>query len=74
MTDKSVSELFREHIEELERRAEAGDEFARRSLCCLVLVHEGFCYGDPDPEDPDDDPDGGEEIIDFSAYLLRFAA
>ncbi len=71
---KSVSEHFREHINELERRAASGDEFAVRSLCCLALVLDGWRYGDPDPDDPGDGPDGGEEIIDLSAYRMRLAA
>ena len=65
MNDKSVSELYHDHVRELERRAEAGDEFALKSLCCLSLVCEDWRYGDPDPVDPDDDPNGGEVIDDL---------
>ena len=74
MSEKSVSELYHDHVRELERRAEAGDEFALKSLCCLSLVCEGWRYGDPDPVDPGDDPGGGEEIIDLSKYRMRLAA
>lgn len=79
MTEKSVSELYKEHIDELKRRAEAGDEFSIKSLCCLTLLCEGWRYGDPDPEDPDDGPGGGSEVdeenfIDLSAYRMRLAA
>jgi len=38
MNDKSVSELYHDHVMELERRAEAGDEFALKSLCCLAIA------------------------------------
>lgn len=69
----SVSELYREHVLELERRAEAGDEFATKSLCALALIFDGWRPGDPDPVDPDDGPGGGE-IIDLSDYRMRFAA
>lgn len=79
MTEKSVSELYYEHAKELERRAEAGDEFATKSLACLALICEGWRYGDPDPEDPDDGPGGGSEVdeencVDLSAYRMRLAA
>ena len=75
MADKSISELYYEHVKELERRADVGDEFAIKSLACLVLICEGWRYGDPDPVDgPDDDPGGGEVIIDLSAYRMRLAA
>jgi hypothetical protein len=75
VNEKSVSELYYEHVKELERRALDGDEFATKSLSCMWLILSGWRYGDPDPEDgPDDDPGGGEEIIDLSAYRMRIAA
>jgi hypothetical protein len=69
----SVASAFSEHIDELERRAMAGDDFATRSLCAMVLLKEGWRPGDPDPED-DGGPGDGEEvenhnIIDLVARL-----
>ena len=67
----TTSELFKAHIDELERMAEADDWFAAKSLACMALLIDGWRYGDPDPVDP---PDGGGEIIDLSAYRRRLAA
>lgn len=66
----SVSSAFIEHVDELERRALAGDDFATRTLCAMVLLREGWRPGDPDP----DGPDGGEfasgdNIIDFRGII-----
>jgi hypothetical protein len=44
------------------------------------LVCEGWRYGDPDPEDNPDGPDGGEDVpegegvIDLSKYRMGLAA
>lgn len=79
MSDKSISELYYEHVAELERRSLAGDEFATKSLACLALIYEGWRYGDPDPYDPDD-PDGGDEVPEvddgkvIQFYRCRLAA
>lgn len=45
----STSEKFREHVEALEAKALAGDEFATRSLCAIALLAEGWRPGDPEP-------------------------
>lgn len=68
----TTSELFKAHVMELQAKAEAGDEFANKSLACLSLLAEGWRYGDPDPTDPDDP--GGGELIDLTAYRLKRAA
>lgn len=60
-----VSEAFRAHVEELERRAIYGDGFAAQSLGAIALVATGWRYGDPDPTD---DPDGGGEVVDLVQY------
>jgi hypothetical protein len=70
VSEKSISELYYEHVAELERRALAGDEFSIKSLACLALVCEGWRYGDPDPYDPSDGPDGGDKVIEFYKYRL----
>lgn len=60
MTEKSTSELFKEHIDELLRLAEENEDLmARKSLACMSLLAEGWRFGDPDPVDPG--PDGGGE-------------
>lgn len=59
---QSTSDAFREIVEELERRSEFGDSFATQCLACMDLLATGWRYGDPDPEDDGDDPDGGESI------------
>lgn len=59
---KSVSELYREHVEFLERMAEAGCETSTKSLACLSLLAEGWRYGDPDPVDDGPDDDGGQPL------------
>lgn len=61
----TVSEAFRNHVEELERRALFGDIFAAQSLDAIALVVTGWRYGDPDPTD---DPDGGGEVVDMAQY------
>lgn len=70
----TVASAYEEHVTELERRAIAGDEFAVRSLACMVLLKEGWKPGDPDPSD--DDPDGGERKFDDNVIDLmgRLAA
>lgn len=74
MTEKSISDLYCEHVKELHRRADAGDEFATKSLACLALVCKGWRYGDPDPYDgPDDDPGGGKNIVDFTLVWQQAA-
>lgn len=60
MSEKTVSELYREHVDELLRRALDGDEFSIKSLCCLSLAIEGF------PTD-----DGGGNVIDLSDYNTK---
>ncbi len=57
----STTELFWRHVEEIEARAEAGDEDATRTLACLGLLAAGWMPGDPDPDDGGG-PDGGETI------------
>lgn len=71
----TVATAYAEHIDELERRAIAGDDFAVKSLACMVLLKEGWKPGDPDPTD-DDDPDGGERVFDDNVIDLmgRLAA
>jgi hypothetical protein len=66
---------FSDHVAELERRALAGDEFATRSLCAMVLLKEGWRPGDPDPSDGDG-PGGGESIENHNVIDLmgRLAA
>lgn len=72
----TVASAYAEHIDELERRAMAGDEFATRSLCAMVLLKEGWRPGDPDPDPEDDGPDGGETVFDDNVIDLvaRLAA
>jgi len=68
----NLSEAFRDHVEELERRAIYGDGFAAKSLDAIALVVTGWRYGDPDPSD---DPDGGGcEIIDLNERRGAVAA
>jgi hypothetical protein len=71
----SVAKAFSEHVDELERRALAGDDFATRSLAAMVLLKEGWRPGDPDPTD-DDDPGGGEYVENHNVIDLmgRLAA
>ena len=57
-----TSEAYRRHLEELEFLAIEGDEFAIKTLACITLLLEGWRYGDPDPDDGDDGPGGGEVI------------
>jgi hypothetical protein len=71
---KTISELYREHVEELQRLASCGDEFATKSLACLALVCEGWRYGDPDPEDDGPDDDGGETVVHLDDWRMRIAA
>lgn len=63
------SELYREHVEELELRALAGDDFAIRSLACMALLARGWRYGNPDlTETPPDDGGGGENVFVLADY------
>jgi hypothetical protein len=68
----STSQRYREHVDALLVMAEAGDDFAAKSLACLALICEGWRYGDPDPVDPP--PDGGSEVIDMAPWLAQRAA
>lgn len=68
----TVSQAYRAHIEELERRAHFGDGFAAQSLSAIALVASGWCYGDPDPTDGPDG--GGGEVIELRRYLVAVAA
>ena len=68
----TTSEHYKALVDELLGKAEAGDLLAVRCLAALSLVVEGWRYGDPDPTD--DPPDGGEPIVDLSAYRTRLAA
>ena len=58
----TVSDHYREHVEMLEKLADAGDEIAAKSLACIALVCEGWRYGDPDPDDGNPDDDGGQPL------------
>lgn len=62
----NTSAIATEHILEVTRRAEDGDDFSVKTLCVLALFSEGWRPGDPDPTDTP--PDGGGELIDFLAY------
>lgn len=53
-----TSVLFKEHIDLLRSLQDAGDEIAAKSLACMVLLLDGWRFGDPDPIDPPDG-DGG---------------
>lgn len=68
-----LSVAYKGLVEELLRRCETGtDSHACQCLAALSLLAEGWRYGDPDPED---DPGGGERVVDISHYLkLREAA
>ena len=71
----TISDLYYDHIRSLETMAEAGDETAIKSLACMQLLISGWRYGDPDPFDPDDDPDGGLPLDDnVIAFPARIAA
>lgn len=67
----TVSEAFRQHVEELQRRSIFGDRFAAQSLSAIALVASGWSYGDPDPTDGPDG--GGGEVIDLRRYLEKVA-
>lgn len=69
----TVSEHFKSLVDELQRRAECGDEFSLKSLAALALLAEGWRYGDPDPDDGGPD-DGGCEVVELADVLLRRAA
>lgn len=70
----ALSKKFREHVEFLQRMADAGCETSARSLAGMALLAEGWRYGDPDPDTPDGDG-GGKPIDDRpSVVLLRRAA
>lgn len=63
-----TSRAYLQLVREAEARADQGDEFALRCLAAMLLLSHGWRYGDPDPEDPDDDPDGGEPAICLDDY------
>ncbi len=71
----TVSDHFREHVELLEKLADAGDEIAAKSLASIILLCEGWRYGDPDPADDDGpDDDGGGEPLPCNVIEFRRAA
>ncbi len=55
----TLSDHFKAHIDALERLASEGDEMSIRSLAAINLIHAGWRYGDPDPDDGGPDDDGG---------------
>lgn len=59
--EPSLSKLYREHVETLERLAE-DDELAKVSLHFMALLALGWRYMDPDPDLVPDGPDGGNVI------------
>lgn len=65
---------YNEHVAELVRRADLGDQFAGKTLAALSLLNYGWRPGDPDPADGPDDDGGGESVVDLSAYAARLAA
>lgn len=65
----TTSEHYKALVEELMLKWEAGDELAARCVAAMSLLVEGWRYGDPDPVDPDDGPEGGE-VISLAAYRL----
>lgn len=60
--DTTAQAVFVAHVRALETRAEAGDEDAVRSLCCMALLADGWR-----PQSPDD---GGGEVIDLQKYRM----
>lgn len=54
----TFSEHYKAHVDALTALAEAGDEMAIRSLCCMSMLAQGWRYGDPEGGDGPDD-DGG---------------
>ena len=71
MTEKSISDLFKAHVDALIELSDAGDCMATKSIACMALLAEGWRCGDPDPADPPPDDGGGE---DAESNIIRFAS
>lgn len=67
MIRQSLTDFFADHIAKLEKMGEGGDEFAYKSLACMILLNAGWKYGDPDPRDPGS-PDDGEHAMDTGMF------
>jgi hypothetical protein len=73
-TESTTSRAYKALVDELQAKWEAGDELAARCLSAMSLLAAGWRYGDPDPLDPDDDPGGGENVVDLESYRTRLVA
>lgn len=68
---KRCTEVYNDHIGQIAKQAQSGDMHAVVTISIISLLLNGWRPGDPDPED---DPNGGGEPIDFSFYRERRAA
>lgn len=55
-----TSAAYHKLVTDLVALQESGDETATRCLAAMALLAVGWRYGDPDPADEPDGPDGGE--------------
>ena len=62
--DRTVRELFVEHVKVIETAALNGDDFANKTLACMALLVGGFPGGGGD----------GETVIDLDAWRMKRAA
>lgn len=65
-----LDQSFFDHVDELTRMSDGGDELATRSLAAMALLAEGWRPGDPDPDNGPDGDGGEPNVIPLGTHPL----